>query len=121
MTCGCFAEKQELHASSKGTPPLHCAAALMPALLFPCRWFEYVTSSDSPLTALQRSKLRLQLLVSEDASLVAEQAEHGDMMLVAAAEGYHNLWRKVCLSLFEHRMYPHAGWFVAADGCSSGQ
>lgn len=79
-------------------------------------WFEFKTRSNPWLTPAQQSSVELLFVVSSGSSeaLAAEQAEHEDLLLLDAPEGYHNLWRKalVCLEVLEQRcnyaFYMHA-------------
>lgn len=85
-----------------------------------CRntWFRYVTDPGSPLPLAVRARLRLRFLVSSSPAAAAgaaapasgaaapaapgpssadveeEAAQHGDVMLLDAREGYEHLWRK---------------------------
>ena len=75
------------------------------------RWFKYATDPGSPLPAPERARLRLRFAVSARGgasgdAVEEEAAQHGDMMLLDAEEGYENLWRKVGLGAAAGRR-PH--------------
>ncbi|KAF6256085.1 galactosyltransferase-domain-containing protein [Scenedesmus sp. NREL 46B-D3] len=81
-------------------------------------WFTTKATDNSRLTSAQQDSIELLFVVSagDSEALAAEQAEHGDLMLLDAAEGYHNLWRKALISfeLLEQR-YQYAFYMHADD------
>lgn len=63
-------------------------------------WFQYLKSDQSPLNPAERSCCKVWFAgVKGDATLEEENAEHKDIVLLDAAEGYEHLWRKALVFL----------------------